>query len=90
MIQFIEELCTDIAAPHLEEDETTVGVHVDIYHRSAAREGDEVLFRSMLESVEGRRLGFSVTAHCGTRVVGEGRHVRVVVDRNRFSVPPTA
>jgi len=85
MIQLMEELCTTTVAPHLGNDETTVGVHVDVYHRSAARAGDQVDFACTLDSIDGNRLGFSVSAKSGDRVVGEGRHQRFVVSRSRFA-----
>jgi fluoroacetyl-CoA thioesterase len=85
MIKVMENLCTDVVAPLLDEDETTVGTHVDVYHRSAARDGEAVVFRCHLKSVEGRRLLFDVSAQIDERVVGEGIHERVVVDRGRFA-----
>jgi fluoroacetyl-CoA thioesterase len=85
MIQIMENLCTDTVASHLDEKDTTVGTHVDVYHRSAAREGETVVFRCNLKSVEGRRLLFDVSAQSDERVVGEGIHERVVVDRSRFA-----
>jgi predicted thioesterase len=34
--------------------------------------------------VEGRKLTFAVVAHEGDEVIGEGEHVRFVVDGERF------
>ncbi len=39
----------------------------------------------VLVSVEGRRLGFEVSAHDGVEVIGEGTHERVIVDAGRFT-----
>lgn len=85
IIEILENLCTDEVAPHLDENETTVGTHVDVYHRTAARKGETVVFRCHLNSVEGRRLLFDVSARSDERIVAEGFHERVVVDRNRFA-----
>ncbi|MGH8924377.1 MAG: thioesterase family protein [Acidimicrobiia bacterium] len=85
MIETIEYLCTEVVADHLESEETTVGAHVDIYHRAAAREGEEVTFTCELGMVDRRRLLFDVAVRCGERVIGEGIHERFVIDRQRFA-----
>ena len=85
MIEVMENLCTTTVASHLDDKETTVGTHVDVYHRSAAREGETVVFRCKLRSVEGGRLLFDVSAQNGKRIIGEGIHERAVVERNRFA-----
>lgn len=85
MINAMEQVCTRAVWDHLDDDETTVGTHVDVYHRAAARDGDEVILECELRSVEGKRLLFDVTARTGDVVVGDGSHERYVVDRSRFS-----
>ena len=85
MIEVMENLCTDTVASRLDPSHTTVGTHVDVYHRSAAREGETVVFRCILNSVGGGRLLFDVSARSGDRVIGEGTHERAVVERSRFA-----
>ena len=46
--------------------------------------GGQVRVRARLEEVDGRRLRFRVEAHDGDRLVGDGEHVRVVIDSERF------
>lgn len=84
MVEFMEQVCLEAAQSHLGDDETTVGVHLDISHDSAAREGERVVFRCRLERVDGRRLHFSVHAAVDDQVVGAGTHDRYIVDRSRF------
>lgn len=86
MIRLMEEASTAAVQPLLEaEGRTTVGVHVDVSHESAAREGEEVVVAAELTAVDGPRLTFWVEARCGDRVVGRGTHRRYVVDRSRFA-----
>ena len=43
MIRLMEEVCTAAIQPLLDpEDQTSVGVHVDVSHENAAREGEDV------------------------------------------------
>lgn len=84
MIELMESASLELAQPELEDGQTSVGVHVDVSHESAAREGEEVAVTSRLAAVDGRRLTFEVEARVGDRLVGRGTHQRFVVDRRRF------
>jgi predicted thioesterase len=84
MIELMETVCLEAAAPHLGDDQTTVGVAVNVTHETAAREGEEVEFRCRLAQVDRRRLHFEVEATSGGRVIGRGTHDRFVVERSRF------
>lgn len=85
MIRLMEETCTSAIQPLIEEDDqTSVGVHVDVSHESAARQGEQVEVSCELLDVDGRRLTFEVEARVGDRIVGRGTHRRHVIDRSRF------
>ena len=62
----------------------TVGFHVDIRHLAATPIGMRVTFRATLTEVDGRRLVFRVEADDEQERIGEGTHVRFVVDMERF------
>ncbi len=85
MIMGMELASRDLARPHLENGQDTVGVRVDIEHLAATPLGAMVTFRSKLTGVEERKLSFEVEAVDGEEVVGRGRHVRFVVDVERFA-----
>jgi len=84
MIQLMEQTCLLAAAPHLDEDETTVGTHVCVSHAAAAMAGEDVTIHARLVEVTKRRLKFEVSATAGDRVLGEGTHDRAVISTNRF------
>ena len=46
--------------------------------------GAEVRARATLEKIDGRKLYFNVIALQGDKVIGEGTHLRFIVDRERF------
>jgi fluoroacetyl-CoA thioesterase len=46
--------------------------------------------RTRLESVEGRKLVFAVSAHDGVDTIGEGRHERHVILAERFAAKVAA
>jgi fluoroacetyl-CoA thioesterase len=64
--------------------ETSVGTRIDVAHIAATPLGDEVRAEARLVGVDGRHLTFDVVAHDSTQRIGEGRHERVVVSRERF------
>ena len=84
MVGLIEWACIDAIAPHLDEGELSLGVHVDLSHDAATPPGMEVVARVRLAEVEGRRLTFSAEAHDPQDRICAGRHIRFVIDRARF------
>ena len=84
LVGLIEWACIDAVAPHLDEGELSLGVHVDLSHDAATPPGMEVVARVRLDEVEGRRLTFSAEARDAQDRICAGRHVRFVIDRARF------
>ena len=68
----------------LDDEQTTVGAHIDVAHLRPTPIGETVHATAVLTAVEGRKLTFSVKAEDGHGVIGEGTHVRYIVDRHRF------
>ena len=63
---------------------TTVGTKVEISHLAATPVGMQISGQAELVEVEGRRLVFAVEAHDEQEKVGQGRHERFIVNRDRF------
>ena len=68
----------------LPDTDTTVGTRIDVSHLAATPLGDEVWAEATLVAVDGRRLTFDLVAHDSVQRIGEGRHERVIVSRDRF------
>jgi fluoroacetyl-CoA thioesterase len=79
MIALIEGACLLAAAPHLDEEETTVGTHVCVSHQGAVREGEKFVIRCRLASIEKRRLNFDVEVDGPNGPISRGTHQRAVV-----------
>ena len=84
MIGLIEDTCLWAAQEHLDDGETTVGIHVCVSHIAASVSGETVTIRCRLTEVDRRKLTFAVSAHVGDRLLGEGTHRRAVIDTRRF------
>jgi len=86
LVALAEWACVELIKPHLDwPREQTLGTHVDLSHLAATPPGLTVAVRARLESVDGRRLTFTVSAHDGIDLVGEGRHERHVILADRFA-----
>jgi fluoroacetyl-CoA thioesterase len=84
MIGFMEGTCRNLVLSMLDPGHDTVGTHVNVYHRTAARMGSTVCFRAELTAVSKRRIQFSVKASMGEKIIGDGTHERAVIDVRRF------
>lgn len=85
MILFMERTCRNMMAEMLEDGFATVGMHVNIWHLAAAPEGATVTYRAELTKVTTRRCEFRVEAVMGDKRIGEGTHLRAIVDTKRFA-----
>ena len=85
MIVLMEWTCTQLLAPHLDAGDGSLGTHVDVSHLAATVPGQTVTVDVELAEVQGRKLAFTVRAHDGIDLIGEGRHERVIVAWDRFN-----
>ena len=84
MIGFVEWTCMRLLEPYLESQHRSLGTQVNLSHKAATPVGMKVTAEVTLESVEGRRLRFSVVCRDEVEVISEGLHERYVVDVERF------
>jgi fluoroacetyl-CoA thioesterase len=84
LVSYFELAAHRLAMRALGPGQGTVGFHVDIRHLAATPVGMRVTFRATLTERDGRRLVFRVEADDDQERVGEGTHVRFVVDMERF------
>lgn len=68
----------------LDEGQTTVGGQISSSHLRPTPLGATVTATAELTAVEGRKLTFRVTASDAHGVIGEGSHLRFIVDAERF------
>ena len=85
MVGLFEWTCIQAINPHINwPREQTVGIAVKLSHLAATPPGLTVTVDVKLESVDGRRLVFSVQAHDGIDTISTGTHERVIIDEARF------
>jgi fluoroacetyl-CoA thioesterase len=85
MVWLVEHAAQVLAQMHLPAGRTTVGAEVFVRHIAPTPLGMRVTARVRIESIDGRRIVFSAEVFDEKEKVGEGRHVRVIVDEKRFA-----
>lgn len=86
MVGIIEWTCIQALIPHLDwPNEQSVGTDLKLTHSAATPPGFTVTVKVTLEKVEGRKLGFAVTAHDGVDEISRGTHERFVIDAAKFA-----
>jgi fluoroacetyl-CoA thioesterase len=86
LVGLMEWACIEALRPHLDwPREQSLGTQVNFSHLAATPPGFTVTVEVRLDKVEGRKLGFSLSAHDGVDKISEGTHERVVIDAARFN-----
>ena len=84
MMGLMENAAMTAVAGELPEGATTVGAEMNVTHIKPSGVGAEIVASAVLTEVEGRKLTFNVGARDAEGMIGEGVHVRYVVDREKF------
>ena len=84
LVALMENAAMLAVAPSLSPEETTVGGMISITHLSPSAVGAEIAATAVLDKIEGRKLFFTVSAKEGDKLIGEGTHVRFIVNKERF------
>jgi predicted thioesterase len=88
MIGIMEGTCLRLVAPYLDENEQTVGIHVDVRHMAPTKIGQSVTVTATLSEVKDNKMRFNVSAVNDNDVkIGEGTHRRALINTKQFSNP---
>ena len=84
MVALMEGAACEAIAEALNEDQTTVGIALNIEHISATPVGLEVHAEAEVTAVEGKVITFEVKAFDEVGEIGHGSHKRVIVNSQKF------
>lgn len=84
MVVMLEGAATKAIRPHLDANEGSVGIAINVTHLAATLPGQTVTATAEVIAVEGRKITFKVLAHDGHDKIGEGTHTRAIVPWDRF------
>jgi fluoroacetyl-CoA thioesterase len=84
MVNLMEAAALAAAERYLPPGHQSLGTHLDVRHIAATPVGRRAHARAELVAIEGRKLNFRVEAWDERELIGDGTHVRVVVNVARF------
>ncbi len=87
MIALMENAALKSVLPYLPEGYNTVGFEVNIRHLKPTPVGMEVNCTATLLESEGKKLTFHVLAEDEEGKIGEGKHIRYIINTEKFVQP---
>lgn len=84
MMALMENAAMLAVEEELPEGCTTVGGYIESSHLKPSKIGDIVKAIAEVTKVDGTKIEFKVAAYSGDTLLGEGTHLRFVVNRERF------
>jgi fluoroacetyl-CoA thioesterase len=85
LVQFLERTARHTLAPHLDADERSVGVEIDIKHLAPTPVGQTIHCTARVISVEGAKIQFQIEACDAHEVIVRGLHKRAVIRTEGFT-----
>ena len=84
MMALMENAAMLAVKDELPEGYTTVGGHIESSHLKPSKNGDKVSATAEVTKVDGKKIEFKISAYSGDVLLGEGTHLRFIVDREKF------
>lgn len=84
MMALMENAAMLAVMDELPEGSTTVGGHIESSHLRPSKVGAEITATATVTKVEGKKIYFDIKAQMNDVIIGEGTHLRFIVDREKF------
>lgn len=85
LVGFLERTARETIAKHLDADERSVGIELDIRHLAPTPVGQTIHCTARVIAVEGGRVTFQIEARDQHEVIVRGLHKRAVIRMDSFS-----
>ena len=83
MVSDIEYACLRLIQRHLDDGQSSLGMHVSVDHLAPTPVGCEITIDVSVSAVEGRKVTLAAQVRDAAELVGTGVHVRYVTDVTR-------
>lgn len=84
LIAMLENTAKEMPLELLKDDETTVGIEMNLKHLKATAVGKEVVCFAKLTEIKKSILFFEIKATVGEDVIATGTHIRAIVNKQFF------
>lgn len=84
MLALMENAAMLAVKEELPEGQTTVGGYIESTHLKPSKIGKIICATAEVTKVDGRKIEFKISAYSDEVLLGEGTHLRFIVDREKF------
>jgi predicted thioesterase len=84
MVAYMENVARALMAESLPAGYSSVGARLDVRHLAPTPVGQRVRVRAEVLAMDGVKVTFAVQAWDEVEQVGDGQHLRVIIDEERF------
>ena len=84
MMALMENAAMLAVADELPNGCTTVGGYIESSHLKPSKIGDKITATAEVTRIDGKKIEFKISAYSGDTMLGEGTHLRFIVDQERF------
>jgi predicted thioesterase len=81
----MERVSAELIDKHLEPGQQSVGISMSLKHLAATPLGMEVVVKTEVAAVEGRKLTFQLEAFDEVEKIGEAVHERFIIQADKFN-----
>jgi predicted thioesterase len=85
MVSDMEYACFRLLAEHLDDTESSVGIHVAMDHVGGTPRGQDVRVHVEVVKIDGRKVSFAAEIRDTVETVGRGSHTRFVIDTKQHA-----
>jgi predicted thioesterase len=85
LVGFLERTARLTLAPHLEPDERSVGIELDLRHLAPTPIGQTIHCTARVIAVDGTRISFQIEARDAHEVILRGVHRRAIIRTESFT-----
>lgn len=85
LVGFLERTARETLAPHLDAEERSVGIEIDLRHLAPTPVGQTIHCTARAIAVEGCKITFQIEARDQHEVIVRGLHKRAVIRTESFS-----
>jgi len=84
MIAFMENTAKSLVTDQLPVGYTTVGINMNVNHIKESPVGANIICKATLIKIDGKKLFFDVEASDDNGTIGNGSHIRFIVNADDF------
>jgi len=84
IVKWAEITSAKLLMPHLNDNQLSLGIRVDIKHTGVSLLNDSLKITSTVSALKGGMVSFEIIAEDKSEVVAKIKHIRIITDKNNL------